>query len=69
MAAPSESIARTAGARKVIRVILWIGDQIERGVPDALGPLSRFESACYAASQFLYRLAWRLIELREPQPK
>ena len=47
----------------LVRALCRIGDQFERGVPCGRCELGPFENACYATSQALFRLAWRLHDL------
>jgi hypothetical protein len=38
----------------MIRLLFWIGDVFERGVPDDY-PLNRFQMLCFRVSQAIYR--------------
>lgn len=42
----------------MIRLLLWIGDLFERFVPDDGWDCDSF---CHRASQWFYRIAWRLL--------
>jgi hypothetical protein len=39
------------------RLLFWLGDQIERGVPADRADLTSFETLCYRLSQRIYRMA------------
>lgn len=47
------------------RLLLFIGDLFERGVPDGW-PLNRWQTLCFDISQWFYSIAWRVGRLGPP---
>jgi hypothetical protein len=43
------------------RFLLFLGDLFERGISDDW-PINRFEELCFRISQYLYALAWMIME-------